>query len=59
MNSTKKRERDHVIQNSQYTDVQLSLNTLKAYWTVPVNIQPYTIDAFIAVEQRSPVGSKE
>ena len=36
----------------------MSLNSLKAYWTVPDNIQPYTTDAFIAIEKRSPVGSK-
>ena len=36
----------------------MSLNSLKAYWTVPDNIQSYTTDAFIAIEKRSPVGSK-
>jgi hypothetical protein len=30
-------------------DVQMSLNSLKAYWTVPDNIQPYTTDAFISI----------
>ena len=38
-------------------DVQVSTNSLKAYWTVPTHIQPYTTDAYIAIEKRSGVGS--
>jgi hypothetical protein len=34
------------------TDVQMSTTSLKAYWTVPDDIQPYTTDALIAIEQR-------
>ena len=39
------------------TDVQMSTTSLKAYWTVPEDIQPYTTDAQIAIEQRSGGGS--
>ncbi|XP_071123054.1 uncharacterized protein [Mytilus edulis] len=50
-------EEDNRINCENEPDVQLSLNSLKAYWSVPDNIKPYTTDAFIAVEQRSPVGN--
>lgn len=36
---------------------QMSLNSLKAYWTVPLTMQTYTSDAYIAIEIRSDVGS--
>ncbi|CAG2222618.1 unnamed protein product [Mytilus edulis] len=50
-------EEDNRMNCENEPDVQLSLNSLKAYWSVPDNIKPYTTDAFIAVEQRSTVGN--
>ncbi|XP_076113973.1 uncharacterized protein LOC143082259 [Mytilus galloprovincialis] len=50
-------EEDKRINCENEPDVQLSLNSLKAYWSVPDNIKPYTTDGFIAVEQRSTVGN--
>lgn len=50
--------KDNRMDCSQEVDVQMSLNSLKAYWTVPDDMKRYTTDAFIAVEKRSGVGSK-
>ncbi|CAC5360413.1 unnamed protein product [Mytilus coruscus] len=38
-------------------DVQISTSSLNAYWSVPVGIQPYTTDAYIAIEKRTGVGN--
>ncbi|CAC5370733.1 unnamed protein product [Mytilus coruscus] len=42
---------DHRLYCSVDADVQLSTNSLKAYWTVADNVKPYTTDAYIAIEK--------
>jgi hypothetical protein len=34
----------------------MSTSSMKAYWTVPDNVQLYATDAHIAIEQRSRTG---
>ena len=41
---------------SEDIDFQMSTSSMKAYWTVPDNVQLYTTDAHIAIEQRSRTG---
>ncbi|CAG2233138.1 unnamed protein product [Mytilus edulis] len=49
---------DHRLSCSDDVDIQMSTNSLKAYWTVPDNIKNYTPDAYIAIEKRSGVGNQ-
>ncbi|XP_071123173.1 uncharacterized protein [Mytilus edulis] len=49
-------EEDHRFPCLDDIDVQMSLNSIKAYWTVPENIQTYTFDALFAIERRSSLG---
>jgi hypothetical protein len=49
---------DHRFQCADDIDIQMSLNSIKAYWTVPEDMKPYTIDALIAIEQRSQLGGR-
>ncbi|CAC5422079.1 unnamed protein product [Mytilus coruscus] len=44
---------DHRLLCSEDIDVQMSLNSIKAYWTLPEDIQTYTFDALFAIERRS------
>ncbi|CAC5386466.1 unnamed protein product [Mytilus coruscus] len=47
---------DHRLYCSDDVDIQMSTNSLKAYWTVPDNVKNYTPDAYIAIEKTSGVG---
>ncbi|CAC5386461.1 unnamed protein product [Mytilus coruscus] len=49
---------DHRLYCSDDVDIQMSTNSLKAYWTVPDNVKNYTPDAYIAIEKRSSVGNQ-
>ncbi|XP_063415906.1 uncharacterized protein LOC134697555 [Mytilus trossulus] len=49
-------EDDNRIYCADDIDVQMSTSSLKAYWSVPVGIQSYTRDAYIAIEKRTGTG---
>ncbi|CAC5360416.1 unnamed protein product [Mytilus coruscus] len=50
-------EDDNRIYCADDVDVQMSTSSLKAYWSIPVGIQPYTRDAYIAIEKRTGTGN--
>ncbi|XP_076117799.1 uncharacterized protein LOC143085385 [Mytilus galloprovincialis] len=50
-------EDDNRLYCADDVDVQMSTSSLKAYWSVPVGIQSYTRDAYIAIEKRTGTGN--